>query len=61
MMKSAKDRLSSDLAKPLNRAKKRRILAQRKMSPDSVVVGGVGLEDLPQMGLAEDHDVIQAL
>jgi len=27
MMKSAKDRLSSDLAKPLNRANKRRILA----------------------------------
>jgi hypothetical protein len=31
------------------------------MRPNMVVVGSIGLEDLTQMVLAEDHDVIQAL
>jgi hypothetical protein len=30
------------------------------MRPDLVVVGGIGLEDLTQVGFTQDHDVIQA-
>ena len=30
------------------------------MRPDIVVIGGVGLEDLTQVGLAKDGEVIQA-
>ena len=30
------------------------------MRPDIVVIGGVGLEDLTQVGFAKDDDVIQA-
>ena len=30
------------------------------MSADSVVVGGIGIEDLTQVGFAPNHDVIQA-
>ena len=30
------------------------------MRPDIVVIGGIGLEDLAQVGFAKDDDVIQA-
>src|SRR3979409_1127976 len=30
------------------------------MRPEIVVIGAIGLEDLTQVGLAKDHDVIQA-
>ena len=59
-MKSAEDRLSSELAEPLDRPMARGILTQGKMRSELVVVAGVGRKDLAQMGLAEDDDVIQA-
>jgi hypothetical protein len=31
------------------------------MRPDAVVVGGIGPKHLTQVGLAQDHDVVQAL
>ena len=60
MMKSAEDRLSSELAEPLDRPMARGILTQGKMRSELVVVAGVGRKDLAQMGLAEDDDVIEA-
>ena len=60
MMKSAEDRPRVDVTDPSNWTNKRRVLGQRQMCPDTVVVGGIGVEDLTQVGLAKDHDVIQA-
>ena len=60
MMKSAEDRPRGDVTDPLNRTNKRCILGQGQMRPDIVVVGGIGLEDLTQVGFAKDDDVIQA-
>src|SRR4029077_10264704 len=51
----------NDLAELLDGTNQRRILGQGQMRPKMVVVGSIGLEDLAQMVLAEDHDVIQAL
>jgi hypothetical protein len=31
------------------------------MRPDIVVIGGVGLEDLTQVGFAKDDDEVEAL
>ena len=61
MVKSTKDRLSSELAKALDRPMARRILAQGQMRSQFVVIVGVGRKDPAQMGLAEDNDVIEAL
>src|SRR5712672_1601186 len=60
MMKSAEDRLSSELAEPLDRPMARGILTQGQMRSELVVVAGVRRKDLAQMGLAEDDDVIEA-
>ena len=60
MMKSAEDRLSGDLADPLNRPMARRILIQEQMGSEFVVIPGVGGKDSTQMGVAEDDDVIEA-
>jgi len=59
-MKSAEDRLSSELAEPLDRPMARGILTQGQMRSELVVVAGVRRKDLAQMGLAEDDDVIEA-
>ena len=60
MVKAAEDRLSSELAEPLDRPIRRGILAQGQMRSEPVVVAGVGRKDPAQMGLAEDDDVIEA-
>jgi hypothetical protein len=60
MMKSAEDRLSGDLADPLDRPMARRILVQGQMRSELIVITGVGRKDPAQMGLAEDDDVIEA-
>jgi hypothetical protein len=49
MMKSAEDRLSSELAEPLDRPIARRILVQRQMRSKFVVIAGVGRKDPAQM------------
>jgi hypothetical protein len=55
MMKSAEDRLSNELAEPLDRPMGWRIFAQRQMCSAFVVIAGVGRGDPTQMGLAEDN------
>ncbi|HTG24090.1 MAG TPA: hypothetical protein VK681_28935, partial [Reyranella sp.] len=60
MMKSAKYRLSSELAKPLHRPMARRILTQRQMRPEFIAISCVGRKYPTQMGVAEDDDVIEA-
>jgi hypothetical protein len=39
----------------------RRILVQREVRSRPVVIIGVELENFPEMTLAKDHDVIEAL
>jgi hypothetical protein len=58
MMKSAEDRLSGELAEPLDRPMARRILTQGRMRSQFVVIAGVGCKDPAQMRLAQDDDVI---
>jgi 4-alpha-glucanotransferase len=60
MMESAEDGLCNDVTKAVDRTRKRRVLSQSEMRPDMVVIGSISLENLTQMGLAKDHDVIQA-
>ena len=60
MVHPAEDRPSNELTKPLNRPTARRILAQRQMRSQFVVIAGVGRKDPAQMDLAEDDDVIEA-
>src|ERR1700722_1343671 len=60
MMESAEDGLCNDLTKPVDWARNRRILSQSEMRPNIIVVGGISLENLTQMGLAKDDDVVQA-
>jgi hypothetical protein len=60
MMKSAEDRLNSQLAEALDRSMARRVLIQGQMRSDSVVIAGIGRKDPAQVGLAEDDDVIDA-
>ena len=60
MMKSAEDRLSSELAEPLDRPMARRIFIQGQMRSEFIVIAGVGSKDSTQMGVAEDDDVIEA-
>ena len=61
MMEFAEDGLCNDVTKPVDRTRKRRVLAsQSEMRPDMVVIGSISLENLTQMDLAKDDDVIQA-
>jgi hypothetical protein len=60
MMKSAEDRLTGDLADPLDWPMARRILIQGQMRSEFVVIPGIGGKDLTQTSVAEDDDVIEA-
>src|SRR5580704_18369224 len=60
MVQPAEDRLSGELAEALDRSMARRILAQRQMCSQVVVIDAVGRKDSAQVGLAEDDDVIEA-
>jgi hypothetical protein len=60
-MKSAEDRLSNELAAPLDRPTVWRILVQGQMCPAFVVIGGVSRNDPAQMAFAEDNGMIEAL
>jgi len=42
-------------------AMERRILVQRQVRAHVVIIIGVEVENCPEMTLAEDHDVIEAL
>ena len=56
MMESAEDGLCNDLTKPMDWARKRRILSQSEMRPELVVIGSISLENLTQMGLAKSSE-----
>ena len=60
MMKSTEDWLSGDLAEPPDRSMARRILVERQMRSEIVVIKNVGSKNPAQMGLAENDDVIEA-
>ena len=60
MMKSAEDRLSSELAEALDRSMARRVLIQGQMRSELVVIADIGRKDAAQMDFAEDGDVIEA-
>ena len=45
MMESAEDGLCNDLTKPMDWARKRRILSQSEMRPELVVIGSISLEN----------------
>ena len=60
MMKSAEDGLSGGPAEPLDRPTDRRILFERQMRSEIVVIKGVGSKNPAQMCLAKDDDVIEA-
>jgi len=55
MMEPADNGLCNDVTKPVDRTRKRRVFSQSEMRPDLVVIGGIGLEDLTQVGLAKDE------
>src|SRR3984893_6717408 len=59
MMKSAENRPDSELAEAPDRPMARRILAQAQMRSQFVVIDGVGGKDSPQVGPAEDDDVLE--
>jgi hypothetical protein len=61
VMESAKDGARIDDTGPLNRARDRRVLVQRAMRSDAVVVIGIRFQNPTQMGLAQDNDVVQTL
>ena len=61
MVQPAEDRLSNDLAEPLDRPTARRILLQGQMRSQFVIIAGIARKDPAQVGLAEDDDVIEAL
>lgn len=60
MMKPAENRPHGKLAVPLERPMARRILVQRQMRSEFVVVADVGDKDTTQMGPAKDDDMIEA-
>jgi hypothetical protein len=60
-MKPTKDSVRRDIPGPLDETKGRRIFTQRPVRPDLVVIVGVPLQDLPQVSLAKDDEVIEAL
>ena len=60
MMKSADDRLSGELAEPLDRPMARRTLIQGQMRSEFVVIVSIDGKDTTQRGVAEDDDAIEA-
>src|SRR5258708_38085779 len=61
MMKSAQDGVRIYGAGSLNRTRDRRILLQRPMRSNAVVIGRIVFQNPAQMFLAQDNDVVQTL
>ena len=61
MMESTQDRYRNDTSERLCAPEVRRIFAQRQMGPDVVVIRSISFERPAQVGLAEHHDVVEAL
>src|SRR2546429_7976759 len=60
-MKSAEDGRRYDAAHVLDGAMDRRVLVERPMSPQLVIVGGILRQNPAQMLFAQDNDVVDAL
>ena len=60
MMKSAENWPRAEVTAPLDGPPVRRILVQRQMRSEFVVISCVGRKYPTQMGVAEDEDVIEA-
>ena len=58
---TAEDGERFDASGPLNRARNRRIFAQRPMCSDVVVIASVESQDSAKMRLAKNDEMIQAL
>src|SRR3981189_1573208 len=61
MMKSAQDGVRNYGTGSLNRTRDRRILLQRPMRSNAVVIGRIVFQNSAQMFLAQDNDVVQTL
>ena len=59
-MKSTEERPRDNVTDAFDGANKRSVFVQRQVRSNAVVVGGIGLKDPAQVGLAQNHDVIQA-
>ena len=59
-MQAAQDRYSSDATDGLNRPAHRRVLAQREMRANVIVVSGISRKDPAEMRHAEHHHMIEA-
>jgi hypothetical protein len=58
VMKTAKDRSRYDNSEALNSAREPGIFVQRVMNSQPVVISGIRFEHAAQMGLAEEHHVV---
>src|SRR5271163_3383474 len=59
VMKSAQDGVRTYDAGSLDQTRDRRILVQRPMRSNSVVIGGIVFQNAAQMHLAQYNDVVQ--
>ncbi len=60
MMESAQDWNCGNRAEPLSAAQIRRILVQREMCPNPIVIGSVILQNATQLRFAEHDEVVEA-
>jgi hypothetical protein len=60
-MESAENRLSNELAEPLDRPTIWRIPVQGQMCSAFIAIGGVSRNDPAQVGLADDNSMIEAI
>jgi hypothetical protein len=61
VMEAAEHWERPDPASVVSGAMNRRVFVQRKMSPDTVVVTGIGPENSAQVAFAEHDNVVKAL
>src|SRR5882672_1607760 len=61
VMKSAQDGVRTYDAGSLDRTRDRRILVQRPMRSNAVVIGRIVFQNAAQMFLAQDNDMVQTL
>ena len=61
MVKTAKDRARCHGAESLDDAMERRVLDQRSVSSEFVVIVGIGGQVSAQVRFPEDYDVVQAI
>ena len=59
MMESTEQWGGLDTANGLRSAADRCILDEREVGPDLIVIVGIGLQHIPEMPFAKDHDMIK--